>query len=283
VKTRHASVRTLVLVSLIIAFFVGIGFHSPEVQVSSAAATEALSPSEGYSGTEALPAPAAQNWGRFPHGTQQHTRMPCLVCHVRQDNRAALRMPGHIPCASCHAEQFADNRHPICTICHTATSVKPFPTLRSFRTRFDHGRHSRLANCTTCHKPTSGGAAFSVPARLAGHTTCFQCHGPQATAGAKQLGSCSTCHQAGRPQRFSSGSRAYSVNFNHSEHTRKNVSCSECHTVRSGRPVTSPLVSMHFAPPRTRSCAACHDNRRAFGGEDFNDCRRCHEGSTFKF
>ena len=229
----------------------------------------------------------AQDYSRFRHDTQQHTRMPCLVCHVRNDNRAAMRFPGHIPCASCHQEQWTDNKQPICYICHTSTDVKPFPTLKSFRTKFDHGRHTKLANCATCHKPASRGAALSVPSRLNGHVTCFQCHGPDAKSGDKDIGSCVTCHEQGRPGRFSAASRAYGVNFSHSEHARKGLSCAECHQVRAGMPrgrqVSSPLVSMHFAPARTKSCGACHNNQRAFGGTDFSDCKRCHEGSSFKF
>jgi hypothetical protein len=40
---------------------------------------------------------------------------------------------------------------------------------------------------------------------------------------------------------------------------------------------------MHFAPRNTPSCAACHNNQKAFGGDDFNDCKRCHRGTSFKF
>src|SRR5687768_17602137 len=91
----------------------------------------------------AEPAPR-QDYSRFTHDTQQHRRLPCLVCHVRADNRATPRMPGHIPCSSCHTEQFAaGNQHPMCYICHTATDVKRFPPLRSFNAVFDHARHAR--------------------------------------------------------------------------------------------------------------------------------------------
>ncbi len=231
--------------------------------------------------------PLAQTAPRFQHETAQHKRMPCLVCHIRSEGRTTPKMPGHIPCASCHVQQFADNTSPMCVICHTATGVKPFPAMRSFRTVFDHSKHVRQTGCATCHKPASRGVALSVPSRVNAHVTCFQCHGAQSVAGDRQIGSCSTCHQPGRPSRFSAGSKAYSVNFSHSEHARKGLSCSECHTIRPGNArrgqVGSPLVSMHFAPARTKSCGACHDNKRAFGGTDFSDCKRCHEGSTFKF
>ena len=231
---------------------------------------------------------ATQDFSRFRHDTQQHTRLPCLVCHVRSENSTTPKMPGHIPCSSCHVQQFAEgNSNPICSICHTATGVKPFPQLRSFNAVFDHGRHARQTNCATCHKPTRRGVALSIPARLSAHTTCFQCHGPRTMIAGKNIGSCSTCHKPGRLVRTPESARAFAVNFSHSEHSRKGLSCSECHTVRAGMrrgaQVTSPLASMHFARAGVSSCAACHNNRRAFGGNDFSDCNRCHEGSSFKF
>ena len=80
---------------------------------------------------------------------------------------------------------------------------------------------------------------------------------------------------------------AFRVNFSHAEHTRKNLSCGDCHTLRAGAPqgrqVTSPQPLMHHASPRARSCMTCHDDRRAFGGDDFSDCKRCHEGNTWRF
>jgi c(7)-type cytochrome triheme protein len=230
----------------------------------------------------------AQDFSRFRHNTQQHTRMPCLVCHIRSETSTTPKMPGHIPCSSCHVQEFAaGNQHPICTICHTATDVKRFPPLRSFNAVFDHGRHARQTNCATCHKPTRRGVALSIPARVSAHTTCFQCHGPRTMVAGKNIGSCSTCHRPGRLVRTPETARAYSVNFSHAEHARKGLSCSQCHTVRAGMrrgaQVTSPVAAMHFARARVRSCAACHNDRRAFGGNDFSDCKRCHEGSSFKF
>jgi c(7)-type cytochrome triheme protein len=232
--------------------------------------------------------PAVQDFSRFRHDSQQHTRMPCLVCHVRSDNSPAMKMPGHIPCSSCHSQQFAEgNSSPICAICHTATDVKRFPPLRSFNAVFDHGRHARQTNCATCHKPQQRGVALSIPSRASAHITCFQCHGPRTTSGDKNIGSCSTCHKLGRLVRTPETARAFARNFSHSEHARKGLSCTECHTVRAGArrgaQVSAPLASMHFAPSGVKSCAACHDNRRAFGGTDFTDCKKCHERNSFKF
>ena len=226
---------------------------------------------------------AVQDFSKFDHRSAQHTRMPCLLCHVRSQGVTAPKMPGHTPCAGCHVQQMADNQSAICMICHTATSVKPFPTLRSFNVMFNHGAHVRQTGCATCHKPSRGGSAMSVPSRAAAHATCFTCHGPRT-----EIGSCATCHQLGRPVRNSASSRAFALNFSHREHlSARNMGCATCHSVQRGsargRQVTSPLVSMHFAPAGRASCGACHNNKRAFGPPDFADCKRCHEGKTFRF
>ncbi|HKP68677.1 MAG TPA: cytochrome c3 family protein [Pyrinomonadaceae bacterium] len=214
--------------------------------------------------------------------------MPCLVCHVRNDNSAGMRYSGHIPCASCHQEQFAQgNSSPMCYICHTETGVKAFPGLKSFSVSFDHGRHTKLTNCATCHRPTRRGVALSIPSRTSAHTTCFQCHGPGARSGEKDIATCSTCHQPGRPPRTSESAKAFGMNFSHSEHARKGLSCSQCHMVMAGggrgRQVTSPTAAMHLVSSRVKSCASCHNNQRAFGGNDFSDCKRCHQGRSFGF
>lgn len=243
-------------------------------------------------GLEVVPDPVSetpeQNYARFRHDVAQHNRLPCLVCHVRSDKSPTPKMPGHIPCSSCHTQQFAEgNTNPICSICHTATGVKPFPPLRSFNAVFDHGRHVRQTNCATCHKPTSRGVALSIPSRLSAHTTCFQCHGPQTMIGGKNIGTCSTCHQPGRLVRTPTTARAFNVNFSHGEHALKGIGCAECHTVRAGMrrgaQVTAPTAAMHFARSGVKTCASCHNDRRAFGDDNFTNCRKCHEGRTFKF
>jgi c(7)-type cytochrome triheme protein len=248
----------------------------------------------GYTGARAnnepvtVTGPAPQDFSGFRHSTPQHTRLPCLVCHVRSEGRTTPKMPGHIPCASCHAQQFAEgNSNPICSICHTATDMKPFPPLRSFNAVFDHGRHARQTGCATCHKPTGRGAALSIPSRANAHVTCFQCHGPRTEVGGKNIGSCSTCHLPGRLTRTPTTARAFTVGFSHAEHARKGLRCAECHVVRPGArrgsQVTSPTAAMHLTSSGTRSCASCHNNQRAFGGDDFSDCKKCHEGNTFRF
>jgi c(7)-type cytochrome triheme protein len=231
-----------------------------------------------------IPATAAQekDYSRFQHSNPMHNRLPCLVCHRRDDNSPTPKFPGHSPCSGCHTQQFTDNTHPICTICHTTTSVKRFPPLRSFNARFDHAKHLR-ANCATCHKATRGGVAFSIPAGASAHTSCFQCH---TGSSSNTMASCGTCHQPGSLSRTSEWAKAYTTPFTHSKHLQS-MNCASCHTVKAGagrgRQVSSPLTSMHFAPRNTPSCAACHNNQKAFGGDDFSDCKRCHRGGSFKF
>jgi c(7)-type cytochrome triheme protein len=243
------------------------------------------------------PAAAAQgDYARFLHTNPQHARLPCLVCHRRDDNSPRpVRSVGHTPCSGCHTEQFADAAHPICTICHANPSsgaVKPFPRLRTFNVRFDHARHARggarpAAGCAACHKPAQRGVALSIPAGFSAHTTCYQCHGPRAQASGRDISSCGTCHLVGRHVRTPESARAYRVNFSHAEHTRQGLNCNECHRVRAGMPrgrqVTSPTPLQHHASPRAESCMTCHNNRRAFGGDDFSDCKRCHEGNRWYF
>ena len=237
--------------------------------------------------TEDPAATGSQNSIRFRHSDTQHARMPCLVCHMRAVGLTTPRWPGHQPCSGCHQEQFADNKNAICTVCHTAEGLKRFPPQRSFTAKYDHARHLRQTNCSTCHAQNRRGAGLSVPSGVGAHATCFRCHGPQTEIGGRNIGSCGTCHIPARPVRNSDQSRAYAMNFSHAEHTRKGMACSACHTVRPGqargRQVTEPVLAMHFPPARATSCGSCHNSKRAFGVSDFQNCRRCHEGRTFRF
>ena len=111
------------------------------------------------------------DYSKFLHSSPNHARMPCLLCHRRENNSARPALPGsasHTPCIGCHAQQFANKESPICTICHTdvkSGAVKSFPPMKSFRVNFDHARHLDMGSvtCATCHKPARGGVAFSIP------------------------------------------------------------------------------------------------------------------------
>ena len=241
--------------------------------------------------TSAEPVPEASqvDYSRFKHSNTSHSQLPCLLCHRRDDNSSRLTLPGknaHLPCAGCHVAQFEDQSSPMCTICHTnpqSGAMKRFPPIRSFNIKFNHARHLKQTNCATCHKPTTRGAALSVPKGATAHASCFQCH-----TNTTPIGSCNTCHSPGRPVKGSEWAKAFAVNFSHREHTRRgNMNCATCHTVFAGsargRQVSAPTASMHFASARGQSCATCHNNKRAFGAGDFANCKRCHEGKTFKF
>jgi c(7)-type cytochrome triheme protein len=233
----------------------------------------------------------------FSHSTPQHAALSCNSCHRRADNSPRPAMPGHKSCTDCHLQQFITPGAQLCANCHTNLDsrnppVKPFPALRSFNARFDHAAHETGAGrpaegCASCHQPMRRGVALSIPAGLDTHSNCFQCHTPNASAGGRDLSSCGACHSPGPYRRTGIGARAFRVGFSHAQHgARKGLSCAECHTVRAGAPqgrqVTSPQPTQHFGSPRAQSCMTCHNNRRAFGGDDFKDCKRCHTGPTFR-
>jgi c(7)-type cytochrome triheme protein len=236
------------------------------------------------------------DFSRFTHTNPQHARLPCLLCHQRNDNSPRpVRSAGHTPCSGCHTQQFADASNPICTICHAnppSPAVKPFPRLRSFNMLFDHAKHARggarpANSCAACHRPEVRGVALSIPAGLSAHTTCFRCHTPGSQSGGQDISSCNTCHRLGGYRRTPESAPAFRVGFSHADHTRGNLSCNECHAVRAGvgqgRQVSSPQPLMHHAGARARSCMSCHNDKRAFGGDDFSDCKRCHQGNTWHF
>ena len=260
------------------------------------------SPEQTALNAAATPTPVAEStqvkfefpegdYSKFGHDNEQHARLPCLVCHTREDNLAQMKFSGHIPCASCHVEHFKEPQRQICTICHTDSAtgaMKEFPTLRSFNAKFDHAKHTPHSNCADCHQPARSGATFSVPTRANSHATCFQCHSPNAQFEGNDMTSCATCHEAGSPGPRLGGIRALAANFSHSAHgSKQRLSCNSCHNVRPGAPrgrqMTAPAAVMHLATARGQNCATCHNGKRAFGGEDFTSCSRCHKGENFKF
>lgn len=280
-----------VLLVTVLGFALMLALNS---SASASFSESEITPSEV--GAAGAAAQGGGDYSKFRHTNPQHARLPCLLCHRRDDNSPRpVRSVGHTPCTGCHTQQFADSANPICTICHAnpaSGAVRAFPGLRSFNVRFDHARHARgaarpTANCAACHRPERRGVALSIPSGLSAHTTCFQCHGPRAQSAGRDISSCGTCHEVGRHARTPEGARAYSISFSHAEHAREGLSCNECHRVKAGLPrgrqVTSPVPSQHHASARAQSCMTCHNNRRAFGGDDFSDCTKCHRGNTWHF
>jgi c(7)-type cytochrome triheme protein len=239
--------------------------------------------------------PEGLDYSKFQHGSANHSRLPCLLCHRRDSNAPVPKRPGasqHLPCAGCHAQQFQNSESPICTICHTDSksgAMKPFPSrLISFSMKFDHAKHLAMGsvNCATCHRPARGGVARTIPADFNAHATCFRCHTPRAQANGRDISSCGTCHQLGGYARTPQNMPAFSVGFSHAQHDPK-TDCKDCHQVRAGmsqrRQVTTPEPLNHHATGRGQSCATCHDGKRAFGDDDFTVCKRCHTGTVWRF
>jgi len=242
---------------------------------------------------EQMQFPEGLDYSKFLHSSRNHSRLPCLLCHRRESNSPVPKRPGgsgHLPCAGCHAQQFASSESPLCTICHTdvkSGALKSFPRLKSFRVNFDHSRHLKMGqvNCATCHRPSRGGVAMSIPAGFNAHTTCYRCHTPRAQANGRDISSCGTCHKLGGYSRTPQFSQAFRVSFSHAKHQK--LTCNECHQVRAGMPqrrqVTAPEPLNHHATGRAQSCMTCHDGKRAFGGDDFAVCKRCHTGAAWHF
>jgi c(7)-type cytochrome triheme protein len=279
--------RWLLLVAVVAisaAFILSARGESPAPALS--AEPEAMLAGTGFDSTASQN--ATEDYSKFPHANQAHSRLPCLLCHRRENNAPQPKRSGHTPCAGCHVKQFAASSGPICTICHTSVepgsvAVKPFPPLQSFNVGFDHSRH-KTVGCATCHKPARRGVALSLPSGVNAHATCYQCHAPRAQVNGRDISSCGTCHKLGPFSRTPEWATAYRASFSHAEHARQKLSCNECHSIRAGLKdsVTSPAPTEHFGSTRGASCMSCHNSKRAFG-EDFASCKRCHQGETFRF
>lgn len=235
---------------------------------------------------------AVKDFSKFAHNNASHQRLPCLLCHRRENSSPRpVRSLQHTPCAGCHAQQFSANSAPICTICHTnveskSHELKPFPSLKSFGLVFAHAKHRSVA-CSNCHKPANRGVGLSIPAGADAHTACYQCHIPRAQANGRDISSCATCHTPGQYSRLSTSSKAFKASFSHDQHKRHEVSCLECHKItnlatRSAQ-VSSPMPTEHPASRSAQSCETCHNDQRAFGIASFSNCKQCHQGPTFRF
>ncbi len=249
--------------------------------------------SVGSQSTTPMQMPESLDYSKFQHSNANHARLPCLLCHRRETNAAVPKLPGaggHLPCAGCHAQQFSASSGPICTVCHrdaNSSAVKSFPPMRSFRMKFDHARHLNMGgvSCAACHRPSRAGVAQSIPAGFNAHNTCYPCHTPRAQSGGRDISSCGTCHQLGGYSRTPEFAQAFRVGFSHAKHQKE--SCAGCHQVRAGQPqrrqITAPEPLNHHATGRGQSCMTCHNGKRAFGGDDFSVCKRCHSKDTWHF
>jgi c(7)-type cytochrome triheme protein len=244
---------------------------------------------------------AETDYSRFSHRSENHSRLACASCHVRADNSATPRLPGHKACTDCHFAEFVNSKVPMCNICHSSLSegnppLRAFPGKfnESFNAKFDHAQHNQgegrpAAGCAACHTATvRRGVAMTIPVGLGAHNNCYQCHTPGRTYAGRDISSCAACHTVAGYRRTQPNAVAFGASFSHAGHgARQRLGCTDCHSVRAGlaqgAQISSPRTAQHFAPARTTSCATCHNNKRAFGEADYGDCRRCHTGPTFKF
>ena len=130
----------------------------------------ASSNSSGPVKHEVVFAQTNSDYSKFQHSNPNHSRLPCLLCHRRENNAAQPTLPGkdqHTPCTGCHAPLFANQSGAICTICHSeagAKTLKAFPPLQSFGSKFDHALHIKAgAGCGSCHRPANRGVALTIP------------------------------------------------------------------------------------------------------------------------
>jgi len=249
-----------------------------------------------------------QDYSKFQHSYPgAHAaltgRWSCSICHQRRDNSVEPKFPGHKECINCHQTQFNTPDSPLCTICHTKEGLsqqnpplKRFPALSGFSAEFDHSQHMNgpadarpQAGCATCHAPARRGVARTAPTGLNAHQTCYQCHTPGRQAGGADIGSCGECHAPGkRLATISTVTRSYAIGFSHAGHgPNQRLSCENCHTIGGrglpeGKQVSATVPAEHFPNTRAQSCATCHNGQRSFGETNFNDCKRCHTGPTFR-
>ncbi len=213
------------------------------------------------------------DFSKFKHDGPRHQNLPCLLCHQRNDESTKVGFAPHVSCAGCHTPQFNDNSHPICLVCHEeqgSPKLKSFPPIQSFSVKFDHKSHMSEANCATCHRPQ--GVGMDIPNGEAAHATCFQCHTALKTVGENNIGKCSTCHELGPRNPIGDSNSTIGFNFDHAKHGK--VDCSSCHNPAAGDSMSAINVAMHSNS--TNSCATCHNGSRAFGANNFSNCRQCH-------
>lgn len=275
-STKQQKIQLLKLIVVSI-FLLGVGYIFPACTSSVQEKKPAESPfqplPENVVATDKM---EDVDFSQFKHDSPRHQTVPCLLCHIQKDEKTQQpKFASHQTCAGCHTPQFEDKAHPICVTCHTdqgSEKLKPFPAMKSFRAEFNHTAHFKETDCATCHQMQGDG--MTVPSSGDAHATCFQCHTTDKIVGEKNIGSCSTCHVAGAANRIVDSTEKIGFNFAHSKHS--GLDCKSCHSATgSGNKMSEITVGMHSG--QANSCVTCHNNQRAFGATNFNDCRRCHE------
>ncbi|MGB7070205.1 MAG: cytochrome c3 family protein [Pyrinomonadaceae bacterium] len=251
----------------------------------------AITASEPYR-PESIRVTKNKDWDKFTHRVPEHDQIECNSCHARDAAKPyKLEYAGHDSCIGCHLNEWTNVKSGICVNCHNNLTAIPatmrkFPTKfrDGFNMKFDHADHDSgqgrpPQGCASCHE--SAGAAKTIPAGISAHVSCYNCHTPES-----KIGSCNTCHTLAPYSRTRPSRAVFKAVFRHSDHTEsQGTSCSECHSVRAGAPqsrqVSTPAAVQHCGRGNAVECRTCHDGGRAFGGDDFSSCARCHTGAGF--
>ena len=223
--------------------------------------------------------PAALDYSKFSHNTQQHKRA-CDSCHkfpsanwdkVRTGDAAfqdVTDYPQHPSCIGCHRQQFFSGAQPvICTVCHTNPSPRdssrhPFrnpieifnaskkgqSAISEFGVSFPHDKHVDIVGE---HKNTANPGRF-IPA-LFRQTAAGK---PEQTAEESDPKSCAVCHKTYQAQGESDEEYV----------TKPPKSLAEdAFWLKKGTFKTSPTHATCFTchapdavPPAATDCAGCH-------------------------
>jgi hypothetical protein len=249
------------------------------------------------------------DYSDFSHRTPQHRRRSCDSCHQSPTaNWASVRAketafpdvtdyPAHASCLDCHRRQFYSGARPvICSVCHTVVSPRasgrhPFQNpsetfARStkstkkqrgapsdFVVNFPHDRHQDVM-------------ARAVPAGRVGFVRAAYARQEEA----KEVDSCSLCHQTFRPQGDSQDEYLTAPPKELAENDLRvpafwmkkgmlkttpasHASCFNCHWQDGGeRPLSSDCAGCHTpapaaAPPARKAADAdtAHPSARSLG------------------
>lgn len=215
----------------------------------------------------------------------------CKTCHQPAGVTFTMlsRSNSHATCFQCHQPEkmIGEKNIGSCDTCHQSGNP-PKPVARAnvnFAMRISHSLH-KIA-CTACHSvnaDTSRGNQVSASIVGMMHSSngktknCASCHNNQTAFGGNDAKDCRRCHQGVNfAVPFTTVKSNFAMQISHSKHK---IACTACHT-NSGGKVMSIVASMHFPPKNAKSCATCHNNQGVFGGDDFKDCKRCHQGTNF--
>jgi len=145
------------------------------------------------------------------------------------------------PPASSAAAQKALARDAVCTTCHNESWRVPILSL--YQTRHGNRADPRAPNCQSCHGESSGHQ--KDPAGVHPDTV-FGIKSKNVSSVDDRNGTCLGCHKTGLRMHWSG-----------SEHQKRDVSCSNCHTVHIPN---DPVLAKASQP---EVCYACHKTQRA--------------------